>query len=101
MRSGETHMALSARDMAPPTSASYSGTVSPVWGSRAPLFLLSGGGWSSRLRPHVCVGLGLGGWLMKVMGAMLPRASLDAGLVALFCQSSRFFMRKQEIQIFI
>lgn len=53
-------MALSAGDMVPPISASYSGTVSPGWGSRAPLFLLAGG-WGSRLRPHVYVGLGLGG----------------------------------------
>ena len=29
--------------MAPPTSTSYSGTVSPVWGSRAPPFLLGEG----------------------------------------------------------
>ena len=29
--------------MAPPTSTSYSGTVSPVWGSGAPLFLLGEG----------------------------------------------------------
>lgn len=73
MRSGETHMALSARDMAPPTSASYSGTVSPVWGSRAPLFLLSGGGWSSRLRPHVCVGLGLRGVADEGYGGYAPQ----------------------------